>query len=104
MKNNRFNSVDIRNVIRERLKLQTNQRNLINRFDIPYPSYETITSSSFISRLRLWDELKRKSFYLLVGGDNYLPLTKTLFEEYLRIRTPEINVTKGENIKELVKE
>jgi hypothetical protein len=99
-----FNDVDIKNVIRERLRLQTTQRYLYDQFGISRPTFEAITSSNFIAKLRLWDQITRNAFYLIVGGASFIPLTRSLFEDYLKVKTPEINVTRGEAVKELVKD
>ena len=66
MKNNndnRIHTVDIKHIIKERLKLQTTQRNLHEKFNIPQASYELLISPSFLSRLRLFDDFSKKSFY-----------------------------------------
>ena len=95
--------VNIIQVIKDRLKLQTTQRYLFDQFEIKNPTYEVITSSSFLGRLRLWDDGLKKAFYLLVGGGSNLLITKTFYEQLLISVTNNINIVKGESIKEMDK-
>lgn len=78
------NKTNISTVIKDRLKLQTNQNALYRDFQIKSPDFETVTSPGMLSRVLLWDNDKRKKFYIILGGPKFLPLTSEFFSNLIK--------------------
>lgn len=84
-------NVQIEPIIKARLNLQTTQRTLHDQFDVKVPEFGVITSTNFISKLRLWEQDKKLAFYLLVGGARFLEATQKFYNELLKVDANEIN-------------
>lgn len=73
MKTNRLNIVD---VVKQRLNLQTVQRNITNKFDILFPNVDKFRQSAFLKTFASWDQDKQKAFLIELGGQVNLQRTK----------------------------
>ncbi len=73
MKERRLN---IAEVVEQRLKLQTVQKNISNKFDILFPSIDKIKQSAFLQKFSSWDADRQKSFLIELGGQINIGRTK----------------------------
>jgi len=74
-----FQHVNIETVIKARLNFQTTQNTLFRDYKIKDSSFQNIISKTLLDQIKLWDSEKRKNFFILVGGLNYLKLTQDYF-------------------------
>ena len=71
---------ELETIINKRIKLQTVQKSLETKFGLKFPTLNKIKSAQFIEQYSSWDQTKRKSFAIELGGPINVYYTKNYLE------------------------
>lgn len=75
--------ISIENVIKDRLNLQSNQRILLNEFNIKNPAVIFNNINNVTESYKRWNEEKQKKFLITLGGKINFNKTKKFIESKL---------------------
>lgn len=90
-------NVNIENVISERFRLQSVQKNISNYWNIAAPKLETFKDRNFLTKFSTWDYDKQKSLLIDLGGPANYRQTRYWINGLIRDLNKINNQTKEQN-------
>jgi hypothetical protein len=89
------NKIDVEIVVKDRLRLQSVQRNFFDSFGILFPTLEKFKHNSFLHQYNKWELEQKNKFLIELGGKTNLKQTKQWIDKLIKekLQTKESNET-----------
>ncbi len=78
------NNIDIENIVKNRLRLQTVQRNFFNNLGILFPTLEKFKQDKFLHQYNQWELEQKNKFLIELGGQANLQQTKRWIDKLIK--------------------
>lgn len=77
-------NIDIEGIVKDRLRLQTVQRNFFNNLGILFPTLEKFKQDGFLRQYNNWELEQKNKFLIELGGQANLQQTKRWIDKLIK--------------------